>query len=73
MALLKAETYYRPLPDGNYAPINTEPKIVATPVPSKQDISDLTPITKGDLDWDGWPNGNFEQDFSWKEIEDTSN
>ena len=51
--------------------IAAEPKLMATPVPPKSSISDSTVISTEGLN--GWPDSNFEQDFSWQEVEETSN
>ena len=68
----KEETYYKLLPDGNYVPVNpVQPKLTATPILAKPNI--LNPILISTEDWDGWPDGNLEQDFSWREFEETSN
>jgi hypothetical protein len=39
--------------------------------PSKPDVGNMNII--GTKDWDGWPNGIFEQDFTFEEFEDTNN
>lgn len=58
MPRMKQEHRYLLLPNGNYVPITpTQPKL---PIPPT-------------VEWDGWPDGFFEQDFSPEELEETSN
>jgi hypothetical protein len=60
------------LPNGNYVPVTPAlSKRSTLPPPAKATTS--YPITISSGEWDGWPNGDFDQDFSWKEFEDTSN
>jgi hypothetical protein len=47
---------------------NLNPTLIARP---KSNIPNPTLLSTED--WDGWPDGNFEQDFSWPEFEETSN
>ena len=44
---------------------------MATPVPPKSSIPESTVISTEGLN--GWLDGNFEQDFSWQEVKETSN
>jgi len=60
------------MPDGNYVSVNpTQAKLTVISVPPKPNIPNPTLISTED--WDGWPDGHFEQDFSWREFEETSN
>ena len=51
--------------------IPAEPKLMAMPIPPKSSIPHSTVISTEGLN--GWLDGNFEQDFSWQEVEETSN
>ncbi|KAF8956646.1 hypothetical protein BDZ97DRAFT_1925337 [Flammula alnicola] len=70
--LPKEEVYYKLMPDGNYVQAtHAQSTLSAIPAPPKQDVPKANLINAGE--WDGWPNGHFEQDFSPEEIEATAN
>ena len=60
-----------PVPPKPIVP-NADPNLNLTLITRpKSNILNLTLLSMED--WDVWPDGNFEKDFSWPEFKETSN
>ena len=73
-AVTKVEPLYKCMPDGKFVLV-TQPELTLPAIPplskSKPEIFN-TDITETE-DWDGWPNGPFERDFTLQEFKQTGN
>lgn len=66
-----SEVLYRKTADGQFIPYN-----LTTHTKSANDASHQVLPQKSEsdiVDWDGWPDGGFSRNFTWKEVEATKN
>ena len=70
--LTNEEPLYKRMPDGKFLPV-VQPKLSPPILPSPPKPEALNANHTGTEDWDGWPDGNFEQDFTFQEFEQAGN
>lgn len=75
-SVTRVEPLYKRMPDGKFLLVTQPepmPPATASAVPPLSKPEILNPKITGTEDWDGWPNGTFERDFTFQEFEQTGN